>query len=57
MVRGLMADVEWGFFASIVIETGPRQGGRHRDHRLVLDGVFRIARTGSGWRALHGLSS
>jgi len=52
-----MADVEWGFFASIVIETGPRQGGRHRDHRLVLDGVFRIARTGSGWRALHGLSS
>ncbi len=53
MVRGLMSDEEWGFFAPFVIETGPRRGRRRRDHRLVLDGVFWLARTGSAWRDLH----
>lgn len=47
MVRGLMSDEEWAFFAPFVIETGPRRGRRPRNHRLVLDGVFWIARTGS----------
>ena len=53
MVRGLMSDDEWAFFAPFVIETDPRRGLRPRDHRLVLDGVFWIARTGSPWRDLH----
>ena len=53
MVRGLMSDEEWAFFAPFVIETGPRRGRRPRDHRLVLDGVFWIARTGAQWRDLH----
>lgn len=53
MVRGLMSDEEWAFFAPFVIETGPRRGRRPRDHRLVLDGVFWLARTGSAWRDLH----
>ena len=53
MVRGLMSDEEWGFFAPFVIETGPRRGRRPRDHSLVLDGVFWLARTGSAWRDLH----
>ena len=48
-----MSDEEWAFFAPFVIETGPRRGRRPRDHRLVLDGVFWIARTGSPWRDLH----
>ncbi|MDO8360529.1 MAG: IS5 family transposase [Devosia sp.] len=48
-----MSDEEWGFFAPLVIEAGPRRGRRPRDHRLVLDGVFWIARTGSPWRDLH----
>jgi transposase len=52
MVRGLMSDEEWGFFAPFVIETGPRRGRRPTDHRLVLDGVFWIARTGAPWRDL-----
>ena len=52
MVRGLMSDEEWAFFAPFVIEKGPRRGRRPRDHRLVLDGVFWIARTGSPWRDL-----
>ena len=53
MVRGLMSDEEWAFFAPFVIETGPRRGRRPRDHRLVLDGVFWIARAGTAWRDLH----
>jgi hypothetical protein len=48
-----MSDGEWAFFAPFVIETGLRRGRRPRDHRLVLDGVFWIARTGSPWRDLH----
>ena len=53
MVRGLMSDEEWGFFEPFVIEAGPRRGRPPRDHRLVLDGVFWLARTGSAWRDLH----
>lgn len=48
-----MTDEEWAFFEPFVIETGPRRGRRPRDHRLVLDGVFWIARTGAAWRDLH----
>ncbi|WP_394074199.1 transposase [Xanthobacter autotrophicus] len=31
---------------------GPPSGRRPRDHRLVLDGIFWIARTGTQWRDL-----
>ena len=48
-----MSDEEWAFFAPFVIETGSRRGRRPSNHRLVLDGVFWIARTGSPWRDLH----
>jgi len=48
-----MTDEEWAFFEPFVIETGPRRGRRPRDHRLVLDGVFWIARTGAAWRDMH----
>jgi transposase len=48
-----MSDEEWAFFEPFVIETGPRRGRRPKNHRLVLDGVFWIARTGSPWRDLH----
>jgi transposase len=47
-----MSDEEWGFFEPFVIERGPRRGRRPKDHRLVLDGVFWIARTGAPWRDL-----
>jgi len=47
-----MSDEEWAFFAPFMIETGPRRGRPPRDHRLVLDGVFWIARTGAPWRDL-----
>jgi transposase len=52
VVRWLLSDEEWAFFAPFVIESGPKRGRPPRDHRRVLDAVFWIARTGSPWRDL-----
>ena len=52
MVRGLMTDREWKFFAPFVIATGGKSGRPPPDHRLMLDGIFWIARTGAPWRDL-----
>ena len=52
MIRGLMSEEEWAFFEPYVIETGPQRGRPPRDHRLTLDGVFWITRTGAPWRDL-----
>ena len=52
VVRGLMSDNEWAFFAPFVTKVGARSGRRPKDHRLILDGVFWIARTGAQWRDL-----
>lgn len=52
MVRGLMSDAEWAFFEPFVVAKGERSGRPPRDHRLRLDGVFWIARTGAQWRDL-----
>jgi hypothetical protein len=40
VVRGLLSDEEWAFFAPFVIEQGPKRGRPPADHRLVLDAVF-----------------
>ena len=48
-----MSDEEWACLEPFVIERGARSGRRPRDHRLVLDGIFWIARTGVAWRDLH----
>ena len=53
MVRDLMSDKEWAFFAPFVRTSGPRSGRKPKNHRLVLDGVFWIARTRAQWRDLH----
>lgn len=53
MVRGLMTDREWKFFAPFVVATGGKSGRPPADHWLVLDGIFWIARTGAQWRDLH----
>lgn len=52
MVRGLMSDKEWAFFKPFVTVSGPKRGRPADNHRLVLDGVFWIARTGAPWRDL-----
>jgi hypothetical protein len=46
MIRGPMSDDEWAFLASFVIKRGVRSGRLPRDHRLVLDDMFWIARNG-----------
>jgi len=48
-----MSDEEWSRLEPFVIERGGRSGRRPRNHRLVLDGIFWIARTGFAWRDLH----
>ena len=53
MVRGLMIDEEWAFFEPFIQVKGAHSGRRPKDHRLVLDGVFWLARTGAQWRDLH----
>jgi transposase len=53
MVRGLMSDTEWAFFEPFVVAKGAKSGRPPRDHRLILDGIFWIARTGAQWRDLH----
>lgn len=52
MVRGLMTDREWAFFAPFVIATGSKSGRPPADHRRVLDAILWIARTGAPWRDL-----
>jgi transposase len=52
LIRGLMSDVEWAFFAPFLIENRSHGGRLPQDHRKVLDGIFWITRTGSPWRDL-----
>lgn len=47
-----MSDKEWAFFKPFVTVKGPKRGRPAGNHRLVLDGVFWIARTGAPWRDL-----
>jgi transposase len=53
LIRGLMSDEEWACFAPFVTNRGAHSGRRPKDHRLVLDGIFWLARTGAQWRDLH----
>ena len=52
MARLLMDDAEWAFFKPFLIAIRGRGGRPASDHRLVLDAVFWVARTGSPWRDL-----
>lgn len=52
MLRGLMNDAEWAFFAPFLIENRTQGGRRPLDHRRVLDGVLYVTRTGVPWRDL-----
>lgn len=48
-----MSDEEWACFEPFVRVRGAHSGRRPKDHRLVLDGIFWLARTGAQWRDLH----
>jgi transposase len=47
-----MSDDEWVFFEAFITAIRGRSGRPPEDHRLVLDGVFWITRTGAPWRDL-----
>ena len=54
MARLLMEDAEWAFFEQFIVAIRGRGGRPASNHRLVLDGIFWIARTGAQWRDLPG---
>jgi transposase len=47
-----MSDEEWAFHERFILAVRAPNGRRPLNHRLVLDGIFWIARTGSPWRDL-----
>ena len=47
-----MEDAEWAFFEQFIVMIRGRGGRPASNHRLVLDGIFWIARTGAQWRDL-----
>ena len=52
LARLFMKDPEWAFFEQFIFAIRGRGGRRASNHRLVLDGVFWVARTGAQWRDL-----
>ena len=49
-----MSDDEWAFFERFILAVRAPNGRKATNHRLVLDGIFWIARTGAPWRDLPG---
>jgi transposase len=49
VIRVLMTDEEWGYFEPFLVQ---KRGRPPRNHRLVLDAVFWMMRTGAPWRDL-----
>ena len=47
-----MSDEEWAFFERFILTVRAVNGRKPTNHRLVLDGIFWIARTGAPWRDL-----
>ena len=47
-----MSDEEWAFHERFILAVRAPNGRKPLNHRLVLDGIFWIARTGSPWRDL-----
>jgi transposase len=47
-----MSDEEWAFHEGFILAIRAPNGRKPKNHRLVLDGIFWIARTGAPWRDL-----
>ena len=47
-----MSDEEWAFHEHFILAVRAPNGRKPMNHRVVLDGIFWIARTGSPWRDL-----
>ena len=50
LARDLGSDEEWKSFERFILTVHAPNGRRPINHRLVLDGVFWIVRTGAPWR-------
>ena len=47
-----MSDEEWAFFERFILAVRAPNGRKASNHRVVLDGIFWIARTSAPWRDL-----
>ncbi len=52
LARDLKSDEEWAFFERFILVTPAPNGRKPTNHRLVLDGIFWIARTCAPWMYL-----
>jgi transposase len=52
LARNLISDAEWAFFEPFILSVRQPNGRKPDNHRLVLDGIFWVARTGAPWRDL-----
>jgi transposase len=52
LARDLMLNEEWAFFEPFLAAVRQPNGRKPTNHRLVLDGIFWISRTGAPWRDL-----
>lgn len=52
LARDLMSDEEWAFFERFILAVRAPNGRKPANHRLVIDGISWIARTGVPWRDL-----
>ena len=48
--RGDLSDAQWALIAALLPKQ--KRGGKWNDHRLVLDGMLWVLRTGAPWRDL-----
>jgi transposase len=49
LARDLMSDEEWAFHERFILAVRAPNGRKPLNHRVVLDGILWIARTGSPW--------
>lgn len=52
LARDQMSDEEWTLFERFITAVRAPNGRKPTKHRLVLEGIFSIARTGAPWRDL-----
>lgn len=52
LARDLISDEEWAFHQRFILTARARNGRKPLNRRLVLYGIFRIARMGPPWRDL-----
>ncbi|MCA0942503.1 transposase [Salipiger pacificus] len=57
LARDLISDEEWTFFEWFILVVRAPNGRKPANHRLVLDGIFWIARTGTPWASCRRSSA